>query len=307
MPHDEQVFEIILKCKKNYNAEVDINIYLNLTLDSSPESVTSLILKRKKICFTSIGAGDAVEEASPPLHHHHHHNQTVTSTSPVDPVSPIVHVPHHVPSSTIGVADVYDSPNRNVQPYEPHMPRSPVGGDDSYPDISPSSASESPGQLPPSIDPSSTTKPLDSNNPIYIAVGCAMGFILILSLILYLCYLLIQRCFYEGSSLHPNSVVVSLNYPHHHLPPSAFQTASQHQHYYYTGIPSTAVSTLIRPGKNSTQINPYINGTLYGKEASGSLKAKSIKSNATASSHKQSDYSVVSFIYQDLEQGTYFV
>lgn len=301
VPRHEQVFKMTFGCKKGYNAEVDINIYLNLTLESSPENVTSLILKRKKICFTSVGSGDVVDDfsslSSTASSSSPHLKPKIQNPIPNPPIDVVIAPPvHHHVSPTVSGGDFIDSEQLNVQPVVP-----PIDYSSSGPTRDEISPPISIGQIP-SV---STIEPNVDNNPVYIAVACAIGFIIILSLILYLCYLLIQRCFCEGSSLHSNGVN-SLTYPHSQA--SYYQGHLEHPHYYYTGIPSsTTTGTLIRSGKNSTQINPYINGTLYGKEATGSLKTKSIKSNATASSHKQSDYSVVSFIYQDLEQGTYFV
>lgn len=55
VPTKEEVFRIVLPCATGINAEVDVNIYFNLTLPKTTSSpnVTSLILRRKKICFAN--------------------------------------------------------------------------------------------------------------------------------------------------------------------------------------------------------------------------------------------------------------
>jgi len=72
VPPEEQIFRIILPCTNQRDAEVDVNIYFNLTLSSSqPSNVTSLTLKRKKICLRHTIPEDvppSLVTSSPPSH-----------------------------------------------------------------------------------------------------------------------------------------------------------------------------------------------------------------------------------------------
>lgn len=306
VPLYEQVIKISFNCRRNYNAEVDVNIYLNLTLASSPENVTSLTLRRKKICFTSTGSSDFAEGiySGPDVHR---------STSYYSYPSSIAKGSIGYEESSSTSSSDMTSSSKPLSPYYPSTVDS----------IDPPQAPviHQPGRYPPSnvpeeqVTPSSTIATSVTNesnettdtNPIFIAIACAIGVLIILAILLYLCYSVIQHCFFKNSPLHSN-VVSSLNYPHT-LPRNHYDgTLTNSQHYYYSGIPSLP-GTLIRNDKNTTQIYPFTNDALYCKEATNSLQAKSIKSNATASSHKRSDYSVVSFVYQDLGQatGTYYV
>lgn len=52
IPHELQIFRIRLPCTGHSNAEVDVNIYINLTMPLNHS--TNLILKRKKFCLQGL-------------------------------------------------------------------------------------------------------------------------------------------------------------------------------------------------------------------------------------------------------------
>lgn len=45
------MFRIVLPCTGKVNAEVDVNVYINITTPSSGQNITALTLRRKKICL----------------------------------------------------------------------------------------------------------------------------------------------------------------------------------------------------------------------------------------------------------------
>lgn len=108
------VFRIVLPCTGKANAEVDVNVYINVT---HAGNMTALTLKRKKICLKD------------------------TSTT--------------------------------VRDDEPATDESAEGDevDEEEPPLA--------------ADPSAI---VSSSNPLYIAVGCASGFIFLLSSLAMLCY-----------------------------------------------------------------------------------------------------------------------
>ncbi|XP_023221846.1 tyrosine-protein kinase RYK-like isoform X2 [Centruroides sculpturatus] len=70
VPMQEEVFQVVLPCTGKFNAEVDVKIYINITMPNN--NITSLILRRKKICLkdgnhngTLLMATDAIATTSP--------------------------------------------------------------------------------------------------------------------------------------------------------------------------------------------------------------------------------------------------
>lgn len=117
------VFRIVLPCTGKVNAEVDVNVYINITMSAS-SNVTALTLRRKKICLKEIATT----------------------------------------ASSVENGDDGDGP---------------IASTDS------SSEEDEEGEETVLADPSAI---IASSNPLYIAVGCASGFIFLLGILVTVCY-----------------------------------------------------------------------------------------------------------------------
>ncbi|XP_067011105.2 tyrosine-protein kinase Dnt [Anabrus simplex] len=60
VPTVPQTFRVSLPCTGNLNAEVDVTLYINVTIQHSPRNVTALVFRRRKICLKDTFADNHV-------------------------------------------------------------------------------------------------------------------------------------------------------------------------------------------------------------------------------------------------------